>query len=77
MALVFVSGLLFWVWIEISAFIFVSNVVGGLLTLSGFSNGHCWHYFSEKTRPVPAKSRSSRSAKGHAPVISVVTVFHW
>ena len=35
MRLVFVGGLLFWGWIEISAFIFVSNVVGGLLTLLG------------------------------------------
>ena len=35
MGLVFVGGLLFWGWIEISAFIFVSNKVGGLLTLLG------------------------------------------
>ena len=35
MGIVFVGGLLFWGWIEISTFIFVSNVVGGLLTLLG------------------------------------------
>ena len=35
MALVFFGGLLFWGWIEILAFIFVSNVIGGLLTLLG------------------------------------------
>ena len=35
MGLVFIIGLFLWGWVEISAFIFVSNVVGGLLTLLG------------------------------------------
>ena len=72
MALVFVSGLLFWAWIEISAFIFVSNVVGGLLTLFGvFLTAIVGITFLKKQGPSLLNRVHRDLAKGHAPVISV------
>ena len=35
MGLIFVVGLLIWGWVEISTFIYISNKIGGLLTLLG------------------------------------------
>ena len=59
MGLVFVVGLLFWGWIEISAFTFVSNVVGGLLTLLGvFLTAIIGITFLKKQGLSCAKSRS-------------------
>ena len=72
MGLVFVGGLLFWGWIEISTFIFVSNVVGGLLTLLGvFLTAIIGITFLKKQGLSVLNRVRSDLAKGHAPVASI------
>ena len=72
MGLVFVGGLLFWGWIEISAFIFVSNVVGGLLTLLGvFLTAVIGITFLKKQGLSVLNRVRGDLAKGHAPVASI------
>lgn len=72
MGLVFVGGLLFWGWIEISAFIFVSNVVGGLLTFVGvFLTAIIGITFLKKQGLSVLNRVRSDLAKGHAPVASI------
>ena len=72
MALVFIGGLLFWSWIEVSAFIFVSNVVGGLLTLFGvFLTAIVGITFLKKQGLSLLNRVRSDLAKGHAPIVSI------
>ena len=72
MGLVFVGGLLFWGWNEISAFIFVSNVVGGLLTLLGvFLTAVIGITFLKKQGLSVLNRVRSDLAKGRAPVASI------
>ena len=72
MGLVFVGGLLFWGWIEISAFIFVSNVIGGLLTLLGvFLTAVIGIMFLKKQGLSVLNRVRSDLAKGRAPVASI------
>jgi UPF0716 protein FxsA len=72
MALVFVGGLLFWGWIEVLAFIFVSDVVGGLLTLLGvFLTAIIGITFLKKQGLSVLNRVRSDLAKGHPPVVSI------
>ena len=72
MALVFFGGLLFWGWIEVLAFIFVSNVIGGLLTLLGvFLTAIVGITFLKKQGLSLLNRVRSDLAKGHAPVESI------
>ena len=72
MSLVFIGGLLFWGWIEISAFIFVSNVFGGLLTLLGvFLTAIIGIAFLKKQGLSVLNRVRSDLAKGQAPVVSI------
>ena len=72
MGLVFIIGLLLWGWIEISVFIFVSNEIGGLLTLLGvFLTAIIGITFLKNQGLYVLNQVRSDLAKGHPPVISI------
>ena len=72
MGLVFIGGLLFWGWIEISAFIFVSDMVGSLLTLLGVFLTAVIGITLLRKKGLSVLNRvRSDLANGHPPVMSI------
>ena len=72
MALFFIVSLLLWGWVEISVFIFVSNKIGGLLTLLGVFLTAIIGINFLKNQGLSVLNRVRTDlAKGHAPVVSI------
>ena len=72
MRLVFIVGLLIWGWLEIIAFIFVSNEVGGLLTFLGVFLTAIVGIAFLKNQGLSVLNRvRSDLAKGRPPVASI------
>ena len=72
MGLVLIIGLLFWGWAEISAFIFVSNTIGGLPTLFGVFLTAIIGFALLKNQGLSILSRiRSDLTKGHPPLMSL------
>ncbi len=72
MGLIFVIGLLFWGWVEITAFVFVSNEVGGLLTFLGIFLTAIVGITFLKSQGWSLLNRvRSDLAKGHPPVVPI------
>ena len=72
MRLVFIVGLLIWGWLEIIAFIFVSNEIGGLLTLLGVFLTAIIGITLLKNQGLSILNRVRNDlALGHPPVVSI------
>ena len=72
MGLVFIVGLLVWGWIEITAFILVSDEVGGLLTFLGVFLTAIVGISLLRNQGLAVLNRVRRDlAKGHPPVVSI------
>ncbi len=72
MALIFILGLLLWGWLEISVFIFISNVIGGLLTVLGVFLTAIIGITFLKNQGLSVLNRvRSDLARGHTPVVSI------
>ena len=72
MALIFIVGLLLWGWAEISVFSFISNEVGGLLTLLGVFLTAMIGITLLKNQGLSVLNRvRSDLAKGHPPVVTI------
>ena len=72
MGLIFIGGLLLWGWIEITAFILVSDEVGGLLTFLGVFLTAIIGITFLKNQGLSVLNRvRSDLAKGHPPVVSI------
>ena len=70
--LVFIVGLLILGWVEITAFVFVSNEVGGLLTFLGvFLTAIIGITFLKNQGLYVLNQVRSDLAKGHPPVVSI------
>ncbi len=72
MGFIFIIGLLFWGWAEISAFIFMSNAVGGLLTLFGVFLTAIIGIAFLKNQGLSVLNRVRNDlAKGHPPIMPI------
>ncbi len=72
MGLVLIVGLLLWGWVEITAFTFVSNQVGGLLTFLGvFLTAIIGIAFLKNQGLYVLNRVRSDLANGHPPVVSI------
>ena len=72
MGLIIILGLLIWGWAEISAFIYIGNEIGGLLTLFGILLTAIFGIALLKRQGLSVLSRIQVDlAKGRAPVTSI------
>lgn len=72
MGFVFIIGLLLWGWAEISAFIYFSNKIGGLLTLLGVFLTAIIGIAFLKNQGLSVVNRVRNDlANGHPPIVSI------
>jgi len=72
MGFVFIIGLLLWGWAEISAFIYVSNQIGGILSLLGVFLTAIIGISFLKNQGLSVVNRvRSELANGHPPIVSI------